>query len=252
MKKNFSRYFKTTNKEGRWFNQWLVFLNIIFIGVLFFEFLYESNIYIKVLEIILGVIFAVELLGRFLIDKQKKTFFFRGLNFIDLVVIISVFGKYFVLSTLWLQVISGFRVFRVYHILEDLSSKSKKIFNYNEVIKALLSLIIFVFIVSELVLQILGPKNEGINNFIDALYFTVTTLTTTGFGDITVKDSIDKLLVIFIMVVGVTLFLQLMQNIFRRRKVFFRCKHCGLTHHDLDAIHCKHCGKTVNIKTKGN
>jgi voltage-gated potassium channel len=31
--------------------------------------------------------------------------------------------------------------------------------------------------------------NERITNFVDALYFTVTTLSTTGFGDITLEGT---------------------------------------------------------------
>ena len=52
-----------------------------------------------------------------------------------------------------------------------------------------------------------------------ALYFTVTTLTTTGFGDITLRGDIGRLLAVVIMVLGVVLFLKLLQAVFRPAKV---------------------------------
>jgi voltage-gated potassium channel len=54
------------------------------------------------------------------------------------------------------------------------------------------------------------------------------------------------------MVVGVALFLRLVQTIFRPEKVRYRCPDCGLNRHDLDAIHCKHCGRVLNIQTEGD
>ena len=70
--------------------------------------------------------------------------------------------------------------------------------------------------------------NPQIANYVDALYFTITTLTTTGFGDITLKSPGGRLLAVIIMVVGVGLFLRLLQAIFRPNKVRFECPSCAL------------------------
>ena len=58
-------------------------------------------------------------------------------------------------------------------------------------------------------------------------------------------------LVVLIMVVGISLFLRLVQTVFRPARVRFRCPDCGLSRHNPDAIHCKHCGETLNILTEG-
>ena len=88
-------------------------------------------------------------------------------------------------------------------------------------------------------------------NYADALYFTVTTLTTTGFGDITLTGTPGRLLSVAVMIVGVTLFLRLVQVLLRPSKVREECPSCGLQLHDPDAIHCKHCGRVLHIKTEG-
>jgi voltage-gated potassium channel len=89
--------------------------------------------------------------------------------------------------------------------------------------------------------------NPAIGNYADALYFTVTALTTTGFGDITLSGTAGRLLSVVIMIFGVTLFFNLARAVLRPAKVRFRCPQCGLLRHDPDAVHCKACGKLLNI-----
>jgi len=62
---------------------------------------------------------------------------------------------------------------------------------------------------------------------------------------------LGRLLAVFMMVVGVALFLRLAQTIFRPRKLSYTCPDCGLNRHEPDAIHCKHCGHALKIETEG-
>ena len=89
--------------------------------------------------------------------------------------------------------------------------------------------------------------NPNIANYADALYFTVTALTTTGFGDITLPGTPGRMITVVIMIFGVTLFLRLAQVLFRPTKVNFPCPRCGLQRHEYDAVHCKACGEVLNI-----
>jgi voltage-gated potassium channel len=54
------------------------------------------------------------------------------------------------------------------------------------------------------------------------------------------------------MVFGVSLFLRLIQTIFRPSKVRYDCQQCGLFLHEADAVHCKHCGAVLNIPSDGS
>ena len=79
----------------------------------------------------------------------------------------------------------------------------------------------------------------------------MTALTTTGFGDITLTGTVGRMLSVGVMIVGVGLFLRLLQVLFRPTKVRHECPVCGLLLHDIDAVHCKHCGTTLHIETEG-
>jgi voltage-gated potassium channel len=59
------------------------------------------------------------------------------------------------------------------------------------------------------------------------------------------------LLAIVVMLVGVILFVRLIQTIWRPSRVRHECPTCGLMRHDFDAVHCKHCGHELHIRTEG-
>jgi voltage-gated potassium channel len=111
---------------------------------------------------------------------------------------------------------------------------------------------VFVFVMTALVYVLQVHNNPSINNYVDALYFTVTALTTTGFGDITLQGTTGRLLSVIILLLGVALFLRLVQTIFRPSRVIFECPDCGLNRHEADAVHCKHCGRVLHITTSGD
>lgn len=112
-------------------------------------------------------------------------------------------------------------------------------------------LAVFILVMTGLVHATQHGSNPQITDWADALYFTVTALTTTGFGDVTLQGTGGRLLTVLIMLCGVTLFLRLAQALFRPAKVRFRCPSCGLGRHDLDAVHCKACGTRLNIPDDG-
>ena len=242
----------TKAKLGKKVNRILITLNLIFIAMLVAEY-FTQNSWIKWLEIALTIVFAAELILRFKFStkKQQKRFFLNPLNIIDIIVITIVVAKAFFGGSFILQLLSSLRILRSYRALSELSKEHPKIYYSYEILKSILNLMVFIVIMSGLVLLLQGPKNDQINTMVDALYFTITSLTTTGYGDIIATGPDGKILIIFIMIFGVALFLKLATNIFRPSKRFFKCTQCGLFRHDPDAIHCKHCGHTVNISNEG-
>ena len=169
----------------------------------------------------------------------------------DLIVILSLFASAFVENLAFLRVVRMLRLLRSYHLLKELRDLSPFFKRNEEIIQSAVNLLVFVFVVTAIVYVTEGHRNPSINTYLDALYFTVATLTTTGFGDITMTDSFGRLLTVIIMIFGVGLFLRLVQTIFRPQKVTHHCPDCGLSKHDTDAIHCKHCGRAITIPTEG-
>lgn len=116
---------------------------------------------------------------------------------------------------------------------------------------AFVNLITFLFVVTGFLYTFFFRKGEGFADYIDALYFTVTAATTTGFGDIVLPGTWGKLTSILVMISGIGLLARLAQSIFRPPKVSFPCPQCALQRHDPDAVHCKACGYLLRIPDEG-
>ena len=110
---------------------------------------------------------------------------------------------------------------------------------------------VFIIIVTSAVYVVQVRENESINKSVDALYFTIATLTTTGFGEIILVNTTGRLLAVIIIIVGAALFIRLVQTVFRPSKVRHECRDCGVTRHEQDAVHCQPCGRQLHIKTEG-
>ena len=118
---------------------------------------------------------------------------------------------------------------------------------YELPLKAVVNLVTFLFLATGFIYTFFFREGSGIEGYLDALYFTVASVTTTGYGDITLEGPAGKLTSIVIMIIGISLFVQLAQAIFKPPKVHHQCPQCGLQRHDPDAVHCKACGYQLNI-----
>jgi voltage-gated potassium channel len=123
---------------------------------------------------------------------------------------------------------------------------------WREPAQAVVNLVTFLFVSTGFIYTFFFNSASGLEGYIDAFYFTVTTMTTTGFGDIVLPGIAGKLTSIVTMIFGITLFVKLAQAIFRPAKVFFPCPRCALQRHEVDAVHCKACGELLKIPDEGD
>ena len=151
----------------------------------------------------------------------------------------------------FLRILRGLRLIHSYHLLRDLRRQSRFFRRYEDAVIAATHLFVFLFLTTSVIYALFFQGRQGFAAYIDALYFTVTTLTTTGYGDITPATPVQKIFSVFIMVIGFALFVQLARALFQPYKVRHQCPECGLLRHDIDAVHCKHCGTRLKIPTPG-
>jgi voltage-gated potassium channel len=114
--------------------------------------------------------------------------------------------------------------------------------------RILFTLFTIIFIYSGLIYQVEHPVNtEAFETFLDAFYFSVVTMTTVGFGDVTPISEVGRLLTVLMILTGIAvipwqlgdLIKQLLKTANQVEKV---CSDCGLPFHDKDAQFCKICG----------
>ena len=224
------------------------FISLIFIIAT--SFLPRSDL-TRALDIAFGIAFLAEFLLRFAAARRVSRELTRITTWTDIAVIASLLVAAAGEAAAFLRVLRTFRLLRTYRIVRLLREDSAFFQRYEEILFAIANLTVFIFIMTGVVYETQHNHNPGIQNYADALYFTVTALTTTGFGDITLPGTPGRLITVVIMIFGVTLFLNLARVLFSPRKVRFACPSCGLLRHDIDAVHCKACGRVLNIPDEG-
>jgi voltage-gated potassium channel len=117
--------------------------------------------------------------------------------------------------------------------------------------QAIVTLVVFVFIAAGAAQALFLRTHPEFNNFVDAIYFVVASLTTTGYGDIALKSTTGRLFSIGLMIAGISLFFSLAQKVFASPKKIVRCEECGLDRHDRDARNCKICGTELGPALRG-
>ncbi|WP_170825566.1 ion channel [Sphingobium sp. Ndbn-10] len=201
---------------------------------------------------LLAGLITLELMGRIVAARERVRCLMQLDTFIDLLIVISLTVPAIVGSFAFLRVFRAVHLFEVVGLGHALRIRSHWFAENEEVIRNGVQLLIFLLVTSAVVYEAQVGRNPSIATFSDALYFTVTTVTTTGFGDITLVGETGRLLSIAIMIAGISLFVRLAQAIIRPTKIQHECERCGLSRHDADAVHCKHCGNVVNIPSEGN
>lgn len=213
---------------------------------------FEATLLTVVISQIIGFVIFLDFVARLWTAQDRRQMLTRVYTIADIIVIASIWIDPFLTNSLgFLRILRGLRLIHSYHLLGDLRRDSGFFRAHEDAVIAAINLFVFVFATTSAVFTLFFDRTQGLASYVDALYFTVTTLTTTGYGDITPTTTGGKLFSVFIMVVGVALFVQLARAIFQPAKVRYTCKGCGLSRHDTDAVHCKHCGKRLKIRTTG-
>lgn len=161
---------------------------------------------LNVIEVITVSVFTLEYMLRIMISKRKLRFIFSFYGLVDLLSILP----FYIASGLDLRAIRVFRLLRLVRIL--------KLFKYNQAInrfhRALMiakeELILFGFVaVIMLYLSAVGiyycenvAQPEQFKSIFHCLWWSVTTLTTVGYGDMYPITAGGKLFTFFILTIG--------------------------------------------------
>lgn len=158
----------------------------------------------KIIDILILLVFTIDYAIRFFIAKDRKRFFKE--NIFDLIAIIpfnsffSAFRAFRLFKMLKLTKLAKLtRVIRAMAFLEILMHKLSGILKTNGFIYVLYANITLISISS---VVIMFAENQS---FGDALWWSIVTCTTVGYGDISPSTTIGRIVAIILMVFGIGL-----------------------------------------------
>lgn len=209
-------------------------------------------------EIGFALIFTLEYAIRFRQARNKRHYVFSFFSFVDIITILPVFLP--VANTGFMRILKVFRILRFAKMFEESSffSNSFSVLAL-QIGKVAFTIIIIVFIFSGSIYYVESHNAASlIKTWGDSLYFTVITLSTVGYGDITPSYELSRWLTVAMIFCGIIFipwqtgklirYLLIMES----GKIGVVCSRCGLSRHDRDAVYCKACGMQIYQEFEGS
>lgn len=206
------------------------------------------------IEVVIIGFFIIEYIARLYGARNRIKHIFNIFSLIDLAAILPIF---FIFAPDASLKIGFIRIIRVLRIFKFLRFAADPIFFFGvisprllKVIRLLLTILIIFFVSSGFFWFVESSTNPEIKNFGDAFYFTVVSLTTVGFGDITPVSEGGRWVTVFMILSGIILIPWQVGQVVKEwfvasMKKEVICRQCGLKYHDRDASHCKACGNVI-------
>ena len=200
------------------------------------------------LDMFITVCFVIEYLLRLWVAEDRLRHVFKLYSLIDLLAILPAGG------------LRGLRIFRLLRILrlirfleteEFFFGRIKQIHLY--VIRIAFTLFCIPSVSAGLIFYAEhrpGAQEQTFNDFFDAFYYSVVTLTTVGFGDQVPVTDLGRVITLGMIVSGIVFVPWQVKNLIAyflttRTKEFNLCEGCGLAYHEADAAFCRRCGRKL-------
>jgi voltage-gated potassium channel len=197
----------------------------------------------------IAIVLATDLICRGLAETKLRSWLLQPTVIVDVFILITLLFPTYLANLGFLRILRLWSLSRSGFLWRPLTPS--QVARWQQPLQSVVNLVTFLFVATGFIYTFFFRFSPGFEGYIDALYFTVATVTTTGFGDITLPGPWGKLTSIVTMICGISLFVRLAQSIVRPYKVFHPCPRCALQRHDPDAVHCKACGEVLAIPDDG-
>ena len=237
----------------------LLILNLVFVGVFVVQTYPASQttvLWLWRLEVAIVFVFVMEYVLRLYAAQNRIEEFVNPYTMVDLLSVMPTLSVLLAPVPVIVQNVGFLRALRVIRVLRFYRFTQDEEFFFGTVsvgtlrtTKLLLTVLIIFFLFAGLFYSVEYRVNPEVNNFGDAFYYMVVTLTTVGFGDILPVSQMGRWVTVAGVLAAVILIPWQAGKIVRewthKEKVKVTCPDCGLSYHDPDASHCKACGHVI-------
>lgn len=250
--------FEAETRSGRIFDITLITLILLSVLAVFLESTKGARevfgAELLVAEWAFTLLFTFEYILRLIAVRRPLRYALSFYGLVDLLAILPTYISLFIPGTQYLLVIRILRLLRIFRILKLSSyiSEGRVIStalqaSKQKIIVFLVAVLTIITVVGSLMYVVEGEEN-GFTDIPTSMYWAIVTLTTVGYGDLSPKTGLGKLLASIVMIMGYGIIAVptgiVTAELTRAAKPASThvCPECHAEVHDLDAIHCKYCG----------
>ena len=204
-----------------------------------------------IVDAAIAAFLAVDLFARLFALGSIRRWLKYPITWVDLLVLATLLFPAFLANWGFLRILRLWGVVQSERFWNVLARGRFDDTQVEDLTKSIITLVTFIFLAAGLTQALFIGDHPKLNNFVDAIYFVVTSLTTTGYGDITIDTAFGRLFSVALMLTGISLFFSIAQKAFAPQQKIVRCVECGLDRHDLNARHCKACGHILQAPLRG-
>jgi len=252
--------FEADTRAGRLFDQWLIAIILASVTVVVLDSVHGINARLgtvfDILEWGFTLVFTVEYVARLLCVRHPLRYALSFYGVIDLLALLPTYLALLVpevhalIDVRVLRLLRVFRVFKLTAYMSEYQSLGRALqASRRKIMVFLAAVLMIVLVMGTLMYVVEGPAN-GFTSMPIAVYWAVTTMTTVGFGDITPKTDLGRLIASVMMLLGwgtlavpTGIVTAEMTGQRGRETVTTRtCHECLTEGHAPEANYCLHCG----------
>jgi len=256
--------YEADTRAGKLYDIILLFVILISIVAVMLESVASIKIVygrqLAVVEWVVTALFTLEYISRIIAVKQPIRYILSFYGIIDLLATLPKYigllfpGSGFLIAIRAVRLLRVFRILKLTHFVgasNQLLTALKK--SQTKIAVFLFSVVILCIIMGTIMYMIEGPES-GFTSIPISIYWTIVTLTTVGFGDITPITPLGQFMSMIIMIMGYGIIAvptglvtaQFMNNSDKPHLNTQVCPNCNATQHHDDAKFCYNCGFSLS------
>lgn len=243
-------YYGHTQSAVR-FQGLLLVLDLLIIGFFIVGQFIQDLPWFWIVDAAIAGFLAIDLFARLFALGSFKRWLKYPVTWVDLIVLATMLFPAFLANWGFLRILRLWGVVQSERFWNVLARGRFDDTHVEDVTKSIITLVTFIFLTAGLTQALFIGDHPKLNNFVDAIYFVVASLTTTGYGDISLDSALGRLFSVALMLTGISLFFSIAQKVFSPAQKIVACSACGLDRHDPDAKFCKACGDRLTAPLRG-
>ncbi|MCP4504037.1 MAG: ion transporter [Deltaproteobacteria bacterium] len=242
--------------SGRIFDVLIIAMIFLAIGALILESMPEMAAFkskLHVVEILVGAIFVIEYSARVWTARKPSVYIFSFWGIVDLLAIVPFVFQGFGFP--FLRVLRVLRIFAILKVVEYTSASESLMLSLvasrNKIFVFLLSVTVLVLVIA-FTMNLVEP--QMFPTVPDAIWWTIVTITTVGYGDMVPVTFLGKTIASLTMLTAfgiIAVPTGVVAVEFQRAQVKkdgILCGRCKKNWHEGDANYCSRCGETLPEK----